>query len=1006
MSSTDGKKTTPFWTTWKGVVVGGVVMGVSNALTRRILVPRIKAWLDGKGGAADRSSSPQTGSRTSQEGKDSKANEGHRREDGDAPLISNKPAQLIVTYPVNYPYPSYYAEVPPKGSRHFITFQLLKHKREGQVMTVNYDPKIYNVRIRIPDTWQGGAIRTWGVILVQDKFETEHVLTIPPGLVPGDTLLFPQTIWSPPKRLVSEITNKQLLHKLKARELSLEQLASLNEDGMSATHLAAGGNCPDILTELLDMKADINARNSKYGITPLGLAANHGILRTVRLLLERKADVNARAGESKDPEVSGRTPFLIAVSKGFEGTASLLLDHNADPRATDSKGFTALHLVSKFDMVRFAKILVEKYGLSVDAKERGQHMTPLISSALLDAALTAKYLISKGANIESRSVIGATPLLYAATNPFPNVTRVLLCAGANRHAETNAGVGLVEKVHASCIGLPGLTEADLQQLASDKAKRIQARKDEIKLIAPPRANDIFIQDVVSGRINVATPQDGSVGALFGAERERPLVRASRLGKVEYLRALLDAKCAIDEENSKGMTALSMACLCGTEDCVRFLVDQKADIEHSCHSSQTPLQLACWKNRQGVAMALLDAKADPTRLDSQQETVLFDSVNAGNVALGKRVLAACAAWGNDGAASVAKMCNQVAPKTGCTALLLALHIRGKPDDMQQFALAIIEAKADVNIPYTGGGSKDRQMLKGDTPLIRAARKDDPVLVKALLAARANPNTLNAYRKDALSYAQDRVKPLLLGLRLKREHSFQIDETRGWNALTPLIEAVNYICQELENKALAGPVASELKRVACAEYVGDLFRAGPDLWEGGLVVPRRVKLMLQEIVRVAREAKLEKAQKVGDKFREERFQARKAAREIALNAYKDVVQLAVQDKVLTKDELQLINVVRKRHGLSQADHNAVLQSLGVSHKDFAGFVKADATRGSDTSEVKDGNTCVVCKDARSNHVVFGCMHLCLCGECAPFYKSRDGMTCPKCRSPVTRVQKVYF
>lgn len=126
------------------------------------------------------------------------------------------------------------------------------------------------------------------------------------------------------------------------------------------------------------------------------------------------------------------------------------------------------------------------------------------------------------------------------------------------------------------------------------------------------------------------------------------------------------------------------------------------------------------------------------------------------------------------------------------------------------------------------------------------------------------------------------------------------------------------------------------------------------------------------------------------------------------YNSIVQMAVDDKVLTKKELlQRIEEVRLKYELTVQDHDLVLKELGVSKQQYLQFTQnqiGSVERKSDTASLMQ---CVVCLDARSDHVILPCMHLCLCGDCTPFYKTQHSdLLCPKCRTSVKTVTKVFM
>ncbi|XP_062512429.1 serine/threonine-protein phosphatase 6 regulatory ankyrin repeat subunit B-like [Corticium candelabrum] len=118
---------------------------------------------------------------------------------------------------------------------------------------------------------------------------------------------------------------------------------SLNEDGQTPLHTAAGGDkdCPELCSILLEHNAKIDAVD-KDGNQPLHLAVRKGHTITSRLLLSRDADVNSLNED-------GQTPLHTAAGgdKDCPELCSILLEHNAKIDAVDKDGNQPLHLACK-----------------------------------------------------------------------------------------------------------------------------------------------------------------------------------------------------------------------------------------------------------------------------------------------------------------------------------------------------------------------------------------------------------------------------------------------------------------------------------------------------------------------------------------------------------------------------------------------------------------------------------------------------------------------------------
>lgn len=122
------------------------------------------------------------------------------------------------------------------------------------------------------------------------------------------------------------------------------------------------------------------------------------------------------------------------------------------------KGLKATNNVDTLLSIRFEwnealkiiKILVGVVKLDVDTKNRdGKTLLALFCDTLRsDAEDIINYLISHGADLESKDHEGFTPLLTAARNNKGNIAKLLIDKGADVNAKTNTNdVAL----HRACL---------------------------------------------------------------------------------------------------------------------------------------------------------------------------------------------------------------------------------------------------------------------------------------------------------------------------------------------------------------------------------------------------------------------------------------------------------------------------------------------------------------------------------------------------------------------------
>ncbi len=208
---------------------------------------------------------------------------------------------------------------------------------------------------------------------------------------------------------------------------------------------------------LLERGADPNQTDSA-GATALMWAVPD--IQKVRLLIERGANVNARSSNL------GRTPLLIAA--GYPGTVNLLallLANGADLRAKDAAGFSALAMAMQSADVEVVRFLVQR---GLDPKEevpaaalravygrprpavveylmsQGLKVLPntLAGTANWQSPELIERWIAQGADVNARTgSYRVTPLMRAASSELAGAKtlQLLLERGANPNAESTEG---------------------------------------------------------------------------------------------------------------------------------------------------------------------------------------------------------------------------------------------------------------------------------------------------------------------------------------------------------------------------------------------------------------------------------------------------------------------------------------------------------------------------------------------------------------------------------------
>lgn len=138
-------------------------------------------------------------------------------------------------------------------------------------------------------------------------------------------------------------------------------------------------------------------------------------------------DINQR-------DVDGRTPLHVAAEKGRWAVAQLLLKHGADINAPDRDGHTPLYTAVMSGRTQLAQQLIRQ-GAQFDP---GGLLMEAVRNRVADRDVFA-LLSRNGANINTLSLQGETPLTLAVTLGDRVVTKLLIAQGADVNQADGSG---------------------------------------------------------------------------------------------------------------------------------------------------------------------------------------------------------------------------------------------------------------------------------------------------------------------------------------------------------------------------------------------------------------------------------------------------------------------------------------------------------------------------------------------------------------------------------------
>ncbi len=230
--------------------------------------------------------------------------------------------------------------------------------------------------------------------------------------------------------------------------------------GVQAIHLAAQAGSPDAIRFLVDKGADVNARDTTHGRTPLVFAASQNRVDAMRMLIEKGANsrlettvidypqrsaadsasrstrdriITATTGKAPtappqfDPPQTGRAATVGTGGQTAPDPAATGRGRGAaptGPRAVSDiqqigkqGGLTALHYVARDGFVDAAMMLLDA-GLDVNLPTTGDRSTPLLVAIINGQYDLALAFLKRGANPNLTSDDGAGPLFVALNNEW------------------------------------------------------------------------------------------------------------------------------------------------------------------------------------------------------------------------------------------------------------------------------------------------------------------------------------------------------------------------------------------------------------------------------------------------------------------------------------------------------------------------------------------------------------------------------------------------------------
>ncbi|XP_062303331.1 protein TANC1-like isoform X2 [Osmerus eperlanus] len=199
-----------------------------------------------------------------------------------------------------------------------------------------------------------------------------------------------------------------------------------------------------VVRSLLEQKDEnvtlqIDAADSLWRETALGVASARGRLQTCVFLLEQGASVEQASHR-------GVTPLLSCVRHGHAQVAELLMQHGANIEAVDKQGRTPLMVAASEGHLTTADLLLSK-GASVSSVDQ-EGVSALGWACLKGRRGVSQLLLENGSDINHLDLTGRSPLDLAALGAHTHTVQYLVERGAGEpssHRQTERSNTLLKK---------------------------------------------------------------------------------------------------------------------------------------------------------------------------------------------------------------------------------------------------------------------------------------------------------------------------------------------------------------------------------------------------------------------------------------------------------------------------------------------------------------------------------------------------------------------------------
>lgn len=253
---------------------------------------------------------------------------------------------------------------------------------------------------------------------------------------------------------------------------------------------------------------------------------------------EIAADINAQTQ-------SGDTALTWAAAKGQLDTVKILLEAEADPNIANKRGFTALYYAARDGQKEMLQLLLARKSNPKAAIDDGS--TPLHIASQHGHKEIVKLLLEEKVDIDSQNKEGNSPLILAAYNKHIDTVKILLENKANPNISNKKGETPFYWAFTS----------NCPKMGESLAK---AGADPTLCTIPEYLSALLLEASKDGRVDIVKPLLDKKVEVNAQNREdnTALIFAAHNGHIDVVKLLLAGGADPKLVNKKGESAFSRA----------------------------------------------------------------------------------------------------------------------------------------------------------------------------------------------------------------------------------------------------------------------------------------------------------------------------------------------------------------------------------------------------------------------------------------------------------------